>query len=74
MEDANNLTIAIGIGIGIVLVFGIYKLATRHLNASSTLRPGTRSSNGQQVLKAILAILGTIALVVALFFAWEYFI
>lgn len=74
MDDANNVVIAMGIGLGIVLLFGIYKLATSRLNASSTLRSGTRRSNSQQTLKAVLTILFSILVFIALFVTWQIFI
>lgn len=74
MDNTQGIVIGVGIAVGIALLFGIYKLATSHLNASSTLRPGTRGSNGQQTAKAIFTVIISILVFVALFIAWQYFV
>lgn len=69
----NNIIIGMGICLGIVLLFGIYKLATHSFSERSVLKSGTEVTNRRQTLKIILTILFTILLFVGLYFGWEYF-
>lgn len=60
-----------GIGLGIILLFGIYKLATSSLHERSVLKTGTESMNRRQTIKIFLTIFFTILLFLALYVTWE---
>ncbi len=67
----NTVLILMGIGLGIVILFGIYKLATSNLHERSTLKPGTSTNNHASLVKTIVAIVFTILLFIALYIAYE---
>lgn len=69
----DTLIIVMGIGLGLVLLFGIYKLATSSLHERSVLKPGTDAADRRQTLKAFLAIFFSILLFLALFVTWRIF-
>lgn len=73
MEDANKVLIAMGIGLGIIIIFGIYKLATSSLHERNLLKTGTPHQSGRQALKTFLLILLTILLFIALYATYELF-
>lgn len=74
MEDANKILIAMGIGLGIVIIFGIYKIATSNLHERNLLKTGTPEHSSRQTLKTIIAILLTILLFIALYVTYEMFV
>ncbi len=73
MEEANTVIIVMAVALGIVLIFGIYKLATGSLSEHSALKTGTPAMNRRQILKTVLTILFTILLFLALFVTWHIF-
>lgn len=69
----DTLIIVMSIGLGLILLFGIYKLATSSLHERSVLKPGTDTADRRQTLKAFLAILFSILLFLTLFVTWRIF-
>lgn len=68
----DTLIIVLGILLGIVLIFGIYKLATAHLQERSSLKPSSETAP-RQALKTIFTIIISIALLLAFIFGFRYF-
>lgn len=69
----NTIIIVMGICLGIILLFGIYKLATSSLSERSVLKSGTQTTNRRQTAKIFLTIFFTILLFLALYVTWEIF-
>lgn len=68
----DTLMIVLGLLLGVVLLFGIYKLATAHLNERSTLKPSSETAP-RQTAKAILTIIISILLFIGFLAAYHYF-
>lgn len=73
MDNTQGIVIAMGIGLGLVLIYGVYRLATSRLHEKNVFKPGTTAANGRQTAKTIFTIIGTILIFVALIFAWQFF-
>lgn len=63
-----------GVILGIIILFGIYKLATSNLSQHSSLTPTTKSSQRISGLKIFLYIFFTILLFLAVFTTYHIFI
>lgn len=68
----DTLIIVLGILLGLVLIFGIYRLATAHLRERPSLKPSSETAP-RQTAATIFVILISIALLAALIFAFRYF-
>lgn len=71
--DANTIIIILAILLGVILLFGLYKLATSGLSQRSVLKPGTEVAKRRQTLKLFLTIFFSILLLLALYVTWELF-
>lgn len=71
--NANTIIIILAIILGVILLFGIYKLATSSLSQRSVLRPGTDIAKRRQTIKLFLTIFFSILLLLALYVTWEIF-
>ncbi len=69
----NTILYAMGIAAIIVLIYGIYKLATRNRHETFLVKPGTASSNNVQFARGLLTVIISLAVLAGLFFAWQYF-
>ncbi len=73
MDNTSGIIIAMGIGLGIVIIFGIYKLATSSLHEKSVFKPGTTDSNNRQALKTVITIFLSILVFLALYVTYQIF-
>lgn len=73
MEAANTVIIVMGILLGIVLIFGIYKLATSNLSQHRNLTPEDTAAKRRQTLKTFLTIFFSILIFLALFVTYHIF-
>lgn len=71
--NANTIIIILAIILGVILLFGIYKLATSSLSQRSVLRPSTDIAKRRQTIKLFLTIFFSILLLLALYVTWEIF-
>ncbi len=69
----NTVLIIMSIALALVLVIGIYRAATSNLREKPSLKPGS-DVNRSNTIKILLAIIGSIALIVAMFAAYSYFV
>ena len=73
MDNTQGIVIAMGISLGLVLIYGIYRLATSRLHEKSVFKPGTATANGRQTAKTVFTIIGSILVFAALILAWQFF-
>lgn len=68
----NTLLIILGILLGIVLIYGVYKLATARFRENSSLKPSSETTP-RRTIQTIFTILISIILIIAVIFAYRYF-
>ncbi len=68
----DTVLIVMGVILAVILVGGIYAMATRHLREKPSLKPSTDANRGN-ALRVILTILVSAGLIVAMFAAYSYF-
>lgn len=73
MEAANTVIIVMSVLLGIVLIFGVYKLATSNLSQHRSLTPEDNSAKRRQALKTFLYIFFTILVFLAAFVTYHIF-
>ena len=69
----NNVIIAMSIGLGIVLLYGIYKMATSNMHESSHLRP-EEVVKRRQTWRTVWIIFFSILAFLALYTTYEIFV
>lgn len=69
----DNVIITMSIGLGIVLLYGIYKMATSNMHESSRLRP-EEVAKRRQTWKTVWIILFSILAFLALYTTYEIFV
>ncbi len=74
MEAANTVIIVMGVLLGIIILFGIYKLATSSLSQHSSLKPSTKTTQRISGLKVFLYIFFTILVFLAVFATYHIFV
>lgn len=68
----DTVLIVMGILLAIVLVFGIYRLATAHLRERPSLKPSNEVNRSNTIQVVVVLILAA-AVLVGMFFAYNYF-
>lgn len=69
----NTVLIIMGVALALILIIGIYRAATSNLREKPSLKPNSDVNRGNTI-KVLLAIIGSIALIVAMFAAYSYFV
>lgn len=71
MEAANTVIIVMGILLAIVIIFGIYKLATSNFTQHSSLTPTTKSTQRVSAVRILLYIVFTVIALLGVFAAYH---
>ncbi len=73
MDTADIIIIVLAALLGIVVLIGLYRLATRHLREQTSLKPSSETAP-RQGLKTVITIFLSILILLGLFVTYRLFV